>query len=258
MLRLPDFLIIGAQKAGTTYLYNLLSRHPSVEVNPHLSGVEQKELHFFDTMKYQKRGLSWYLEQFPSSEGKLTGEATPYYLFCPRVSYRVSKAIPEAKLIVLLRDPVDRAFSDYQNKVREGNELLSFEEAIRAEPKRISGEREKMFEDETYYSKPLRRYSYIARGRYHEQIAEWFSYFAREQFLILKSEELFATPRVVYEQVLAFLGLEPHWPGQAYEMNAGDYLEKVQPDTEKRLRTYFEPHNRKLYELLEQDFGWGQ
>ncbi|MBA3426416.1 MAG: sulfotransferase [Rubrobacter sp.] len=159
---LPDFLIIGAQKAGTTFLYYLLCQHPYV------APTSEKELHFFDSQKFNK-GEGWYRSNFPpptSENGHkvITGEASPYYIYHPLAARRAAQVVPHARLIVLLRNPVDRAYSDYQNRLREGNEFLGFEEAIEAEEERIKGEKEKMLADEGYSSASHRRHSYLARG----------------------------------------------------------------------------------------------
>lgn len=147
---LPDFVIIGAQKSGTSFFYNLLTRHPQIEK------AATKEVHFFS--RYYDLGPSWYNSHFPFPRQKdasnpLTGEATPYYLLHPLAARRAADTIPQARLIVMLRNPVDRAYSHYQHQVRMGNEPLpSFEEAIAAEGTRIEGEREKILRYKHYSS----------------------------------------------------------------------------------------------------------
>ncbi|HEV2894458.1 MAG TPA: sulfotransferase, partial [Actinomycetota bacterium] len=145
---LPDYLIIGAQRAGTTSLHRYLIQHPGVRTTLRTKGV-----HFFDTA--YGRGMSWYASRFPT---KLTawyvarrhgvelrtGEASPYYLFHPHVPARVAEHLPQVRLIALLRDPVGRAYSHYQHEVARGFETLSFEEAIEAEPARLAGETQRM------------------------------------------------------------------------------------------------------------------
>lgn len=141
MGRFPDFLIIGAAKSGTSFLHELLLGHPDVvfKRNPDVPPANDKEIHFFDARAYDRLGIDWYKGRFPFGEGVVTGEATPYYMFCPRVPERVHRVMPAVKLIAVLRNPVARAFSDYHHRRRDGLEPLSFEDVIRAESERIRG-----------------------------------------------------------------------------------------------------------------------
>ena len=253
---LPDFVIIGGKKCGTTYLYNLLSQHPYV------APAVEKEVHYFDA-RYAK-GIAWYRSQFPPPqeiEGRkaVTGEATPYYLYHPHAARRAAETVPQAKLIALLRDPIDRAYSDYHHRMRRGNESLTFEEAIEAEEDRIRGEKEKMLADEGYKSRNYRAFSYLSRGIYIDQILTWLRYFDREQLLILKSEDMFENTSDAFSQVQTFLGLperEPDLPASTDDTrNAGRYT-PINPATRQWLREYFQPHNERLYKFLGRNLGW--
>ena len=138
-VKLPDFLGIGAQKAGTTYLYSLLSEHPQVFLS------SPKELHFF-SLHYQK-GLAWYQDQFKfAATDKCCGEITPYYMFHPLASKRIRKHLPNVKLIVLLRDPVERALSQFFHSRRLGLEPLCFKDAFALEAQRLFGASSKLHE----------------------------------------------------------------------------------------------------------------
>lgn len=249
---LPDFIIIGAQKAGTTFLYHLLSQHPYVEP------AAKKEVHYFDT-GFDK-GVDWYRSHFPQQTWRdeqrvLTGEASPYYLYHPHAARRVAETVPDARLIVLLREPVERAYSDYQHKAREGRDRLDFQEAIETEEERLLGERERMLEDESYQSSEYRRFSYLSRGVYVDQLKDWHEFFDREQLLVLESGELFNDPNKTFGRVLEFLGLPECRPEISDVRNEGEY-EPLDPSIRRRLEEYFEPHNRRLYEYLGKDFGW--
>jgi hypothetical protein len=251
---LPDFIIIGAQKGGTTFLYNLLRRHPQFKP------AVRKEIHFFDTPRF-RRGLDWYRSHFPqqqqsNGQREITGEASPYYLFYPHAARRVAETIPQTKLIALLRNPVDRAYSDYQHTFRQGNETLAFSEALELEEERLRGEREKIVADETYRSLNYRRYSYISRGIYVDQLEEWYKHFDREQLLILKSEDFFARPSDTLELVLPFLDLSERDFALEGKRNEGGYSDPMDPDTRRWLQDFYEPHNRRLYEYLGRDFDW--
>jgi hypothetical protein len=254
---LPDFLIIGAQKSGTTFLYNLLSKHPLVEP------AAKKELHFFDHRF--DFGVEWYRRCFPAPRWEggrrtITGEASPYYLFHPRAAGRVAQVVPEARLIVLLRNPVDRAYSHHQQLVRKGGEPLGFEEAIEAEEERLRGERNRLLEDEHYASFEHQRLSYLSWGVYIDQLLRWTGFFDREQLLVLKSEDFFEKPKQTLKVVLQYLEL-PEWePGEEVleggKRNEGNYDQEMDPSTRRRLEEYFAPHNRRLYDFLGVDFGW--
>jgi hypothetical protein len=254
---LPTFLIIGAQKAGTTALFLYLSGHPSVR--PPI----EKEIGYFSTL--YGNGLSWYRAHFPlrprtwfdQARGIpfATGEATPYYLFHPRTPRRVAACLPDAKLIVLLRNPVDRAYSHHQHRLRLGIEHLPFEEALAAEEGRIAGERERMLRDDGYESRAFNEFSYKARGRYAEQLAEWLKHFRREQLLVLVSERLFDDPERHFARVLEFLEL-PQWrPDNFRPWNEG-YYEPMEPLVRRSLVDYFRPHNERLRDEFGVETDW--
>jgi Sulfotransferase domain len=252
---LPDFVIIGAQKCGTTFLYQLLVQHP------HVKPAFAKEVHYFD-LNFTK-GVNWYRSHFPlqmrNSRKYITGESSPYYLFHPHAPRRASAVVPQAKLIVLLRNPVDRAYSHYQHQVKrvkgEGRETLTFEEAIKTEEGILPGELSKMLRDEHYESLSHRTRSYLARGIYVDQLLVWSSYFQRKQILILKSEDLFNDTTNILERMLDFLEI-PHWAPETYSIpNKREYT-GVSPPLRQRLYEYYEPHNQRLYEYLGVDLGW--
>ncbi|MDY6938789.1 MAG: sulfotransferase domain-containing protein [Cyanobacteriota bacterium] len=246
---MPDFLIIGAQKCGTTSLYCYLAQHPNIITVPH------KEVHFFD-LNYD-RGSNWYLSHFPPSKfsNKIAGEASPYYLFHPQVPARVYQHFPHVKLIVLLRNPVDRAISQYHHEVQLGFEKLSLEEAIACEPERLEGEVEKLTTDPTYYSYNHQHYTYLARGRYLEQLKRWRAYFPGDRFLILKTEEFYACPDRILARVLEFLQ-QPTIDLPAYpSYNARSYAE-ANPSIVGQLTDYFLEPNRQLSEYLQKNFQW--
>jgi hypothetical protein len=248
----PDFVIIGAQKGGTTFLYDLLGQHP------HVQPAMRKEIHYFD--RYFDKGTAWYLSRFPApawTDGRksITGEATPYYLFHPHAARRMAQAVPQVRLIALLRDPIDRAHSGYRHQARQGRETLGFEEAIVAEESRLRGERDRMLQDEHYASFNYQHFTYLSRGIYVDQLMEWSKYFDGDQMLVLKSESLFNQTNHVLKSVLDFLGL-PDWEPETAEPSHAYRYPRMRAATRQRLRDYYEPHNRRLYEYLGEDFGW--
>jgi hypothetical protein len=255
---MPYFIVIGAHRGGTTSLYLYLQQHPLIIPS------NTKEVHFFD-VNFTK-GLGWYKTHFPSlvrkyyikqtrGEDIVTGEASPYYMFHPLAPKRILNEIPQVKLIAILRNPVDRAYSHYQHSIKRKTETLSFEEAIEKEEERTRGEVDKMLKNENYNSFPHRAHSYLARGIYIDQLKVWSSFFPKEQLLVIKSEDLYTNPSPTFKQVLKFLDL-PEWEPKEYkEYNAGSYS-KIEPSTRKKLSDYFEPHNQRLYEYLGTNFGW--
>jgi hypothetical protein len=255
---LPDFIIIGAQKCGTTTLYNILSDHPNI------LAATKKEVHFFDG-RFTK-GMNWYRGHFPLKltrdrlsqslrQPVLTGEASPLYLFHPLAPERIKIVLPGVKMIVILRNPVDRAYSHYQRERRDGFESLSFEEALAHEDERMAGEQEKMLTPGINRSYNFSHYSYKARGLYADQLRLWFSLFPREQFLILRNEDLSANPEETFERVYQFLGIPSWFPKKYMRHNTAEY-EMMKPETRAQLIEYFKPHNRELSALLGSEMNW--
>ncbi len=247
---MPDFLIIGAQKCGTTSLLYYLGQHPQIALS------EKKEIHFFDK-KYQM-GLDWYENQFPrkSDRAKITGEATPYYLFHPFVPQRVAHHYPEIKIIILLRNPVDRAYSHFwMIKSRELEPLQTFEEAIEAEAERIEPEMSKMLSNPEYRSISYQHHSYLSRGKYYEQIQNWLRYFPTSSFWFIKTERLKTKPIAELEKLYLFLGIKCTLPGDLSFQRTGEYP-PMKPETRKQLNNYFDPYNKKLKTILGNEFTW--
>ncbi|MFQ5470216.1 MAG: sulfotransferase [Gammaproteobacteria bacterium] len=254
----PSFFVAGAQKCGTTSLFNYLIMHPCV-LRP-----AKKEIHFFSD-NYDK-GMRWYLNHYPSRlkqclqaislrQQIVTGEATPYYVFHPHAPARIKKHFPDARIIIMLRDPVERAYSHYKYHVKLGVEDLSFEQAIEKEGERLQGEYQKMLNNEHYNSVNYKEYSYLKRGVYVEQIKRWFELFEKESIRIFRSEDFFSDPGVVYQNVLEFLGLSSY-PLKTYKrFNAGKDSE-LSREAKEYLQEYYKPYNRQLNELTGIDFQW--
>jgi hypothetical protein len=249
---LPDYVIIGAQRCGTTSLHNYLMQHPNVVSS------YKKEIKFFDSN--YGRGERWYRSHFPYEEemtddALITGEGSPYYVYHPKAAQRMSAMLPNIKLIALLRNPVDRAYSHYQLSFRRGRETLSFEDALAQEEKRLDGVLENILADDNYPMFNHKHFTYRLRGIYADQLPAWFEHFSREQILIIKSEDFYADPAGTFQKVVSFLEL-PTWDLPVYKnYNAGQYS-TMQPETRAQLVEYFKPHNQRLYELLGTDYGW--
>jgi len=247
--KLPDFLIIGAQKGGTSSLFYYLSQHSEFELSA------QKEIHYFNSNYY--KGIYWYRSFFPyRTSGKLTGEASPCYLFHPRVPARVKRDLPGVKLIVLLRDPILRAYSHYQMIRKWGFETLpSFDAAIEAEAARMVPELEKIDRRPFYKSFVFENYSYTSRSRYAEQIRRWRSHFSRERFLFIQSESFFTHPQRELERVYRFLGVSDFQPTDLKPQHVGRYPE-MQPATYQYLKNKLEGQQAELSELIGREIRW--
>jgi hypothetical protein len=250
---LPDFMIVGAQRSGTSSLFKYLRGHPD------LAASLRKETEYF-SRRYGE-GEAWYRAHFPIRRERraLAFEATPDYLFYPPTPQRVASDLPDARFVVLLRDPVERAFSHYRHMCRLGFERMSFEDAVRDEGARIGGEASELKRDPMHYSRDLLRYSYAARGRYAEQLERWFVSFGPSRFLIVRSEDLFGDPSAVFDSVLRFLEVRPWQPrafaNHSYRTTPGDGV-TVPAAPAAMLREILEPDVQRLEALLGWPMGW--
>jgi len=248
---LPDFVMIGGMKCGTTSLFQYLQQHPGV------SKVYVEEVHFFD-LNYH-RGINWYRAHFPmkgkGDDRRISGDDSPYYIFHPLVPGRVKADLPDVRMIALLRNPVDRAHSHYHHETRRGREDLSFERALEKEEERLEGEVARMERDPEYASFNHQRYTYMSRGRYAEQLKRWFDIFPEDRFLVLQSEAMFKGPQTVFDRVLAFLDLPPMELPDYDIFNPGGYP-AMRDETRRFLSEHFEPHNEELFKLLGEKFDW--
>ena len=189
-MRLPHFLGLGTQKGGTTSLQNLLEQHPGVYLPP------CKEVHYFSLHAQQPTG--WYAAHYGEARrGQRRGDITPYYLFHPQAPERIRTLLPKAKLIVLLRDPVERALSQVFHSRRHGFETLEVADALAAEPQRLAS------------GDPFsaQKHSYVARSRYLEQLDRYEALFPRRQLLVLKSEDFFQDTATAWDRIQRFLKL---------------------------------------------------
>ena len=248
----PNFLVIGAQKAGTTALHGYLRQHPAV------FSPDWKELHYF-SLKYPL-GEAWYLAHFPlkaTHRGAIAvGEATPAYLFDPRAPARVYAFDPGMKLVVTVRDPVERAYSHYWMEVETRDETRSFEDAIAWEEAEVWPELDRWIADPAYVSPlPLFGRSYVARGFYADQLERWLALFPRKQLHALTSDELLASPTSALYGVERFLGI-PDWQPASYSRENVREYPPMSPVTHEHLRGVFEPHDRRLAELLGLELPW--
>lgn len=246
--RAPNFIIIGAQKSGTTSLANYINQHPQV-----IPAIK-KETHFW--YRDFSKGINWYLAHFPpipKLQNFITGEATPNYLEYYHSAKRIYNVFPNVKLLVIFRNPVDRAVSQYYHWVRIKREERSFEKTIDSELEMLLKNPDKPQGDQNYWQQQFG--NYIGRGVYIEFIKKWMEIFPREQFIILKAEDLFEKPTIIMKQVFDFLGLPEHQLQNYRKLNAG-YYQPIKQSVRQRLTTYFTPHNHRLEEYLSVKFNW--
>jgi hypothetical protein len=259
---LPDFLIIGTKRGGTTSLWNYLIQHPLV---PRLFPAwNTKASHYFE--EHWPRGEAWYRSHFPTLRQRQAlearhggpsrvGEAAPLYMFHPLAAQRVSELMPQVRLIVLLRDPVQRAYSHWKERRTEGREPLDFPTALAREEERTAGERERQIADPNYFSEPYDWYTYRARGRYLEHLEPWLERFDRAQFLFLPSEDLYRDPAATYRRTLEFLGLPAYDPGQ-FKVYNDRRSAPLDPQLRAELVDYFRPYSLALEQRLGMTFEW--
>ncbi len=260
----PDFLVIGTKRGGTTSLFNYLLMHPGVlGLFPQTRGKKSTDWFFADTT----HGEAWYRSHFHTERhrerlaeqlghGPVGGEASPYYVWDPRIAAKVKAFAPDVRSILLVRDPVERAWSHYQERTQNGVEPLSFPDALAAEERRLEGELERMAADPTYHSTAHDWYSYRSRGVYLPQIRTWLDHFDRSQLLVLRSEDMYTDVQGVVDQVSAFLGLAPHPLPTTKPFNASHRKSSVPEPVRQELADFYAPHNAQLEEFLGRELHW--
>ncbi len=265
---LPDFLLIGAKRSGTTSLYRYLVQHPGVPSlfppSRFVPGMREdmKGVHWFD-LNFE-RGQGWYRSHFATRVtrarlaarvgGVAAGEASPYYLVHPLAAARAAEAVPAAKVLVLLRDPVERAWSHWAEQRRIGRETLDFDAALEAESWRTAGEEERLRQHPHEHSEAHEHFSYRSQGEYRRHLDPWLEAFG--DLLLLTSEEFYADPQRTYDRVLAFLGLGPHQLASTEVFNAAARPSAMTARTRASLRAHFAPWNRELTERTGLEHNW--
>lgn len=243
----PNFLVIGVKKGGTTSIYHYLIQHPQI-----LPAIK-KEIDFWSF--YFHRGLDWYRAHFPKipdSDKFLTGEASPSYFDAPDTPARLFHFFPKIKLIVLLRNPVDRTISNYYHEVRSNSENISVEEVINSKLDKLIKVSSSLSKEKDYWNY---QGDYIASSVYIDWLQKWLTIFPREQLLILKSEDFYSQPAITMKQVFNFLDLPDYQIPDYPKLNAGSYS-SISESIRQNLSDYFQPHNQRLEEYLGMKFNW--
>jgi hypothetical protein len=246
----------------------------NLKKHPYVAPPIKKEIRFFD--QNFERGILWYRSHFPLSVKKLshllrqkniiTGEATPNYIFHPCAAQRIAKNLPKVKLIAMLRNPVDRAYSHYHLALRNKHEDSTFEQAVEAEMKELSKSNCEALGDIDCSRLNVTRHSYLTRGIYAFQLKKWFTFFPRSQILVIKSEDYFIDEQSEFTKVVQFIGL-PLWVPSKFELFKEPYLKEyhmyedgsyppMSSQLRQRLFEFFEPYNQGLYSLLGINLHW--
>jgi hypothetical protein len=250
---LPGFLIVGAQRCGTTSLFRALLQHPAVR-----PPFGRKGIHYFD-VAYQHR-LGWYRSHFPLSlpgARAITGESSGYYMFHPLAPERIARDLPAVRLIVALRDPVERAYSAHAHEFARGFETEPFERALELEAGRLAGQEELLRGDERAHSDSYRHQAYLTRGHYIDQLEQLDALVGRDRIHVVDSASFFADPVPVFGALVSFLGLP-----QAAEIRFGQHNARPRADMPAALRArldeHFAPYDEKLAEWLGHSPSWRQ
>lgn len=260
---LPDFLVVGAKRGGTTSFVDWLRAHPGV-LGLFPRPEQLKGLYFFD--EQFGRGAHWYRSHFPTTATRaamtrrlghpvVTGEGSPYYLFHPLAPGRAAATVPDAQIIVLLRDPVERAFSHWKERRRNRTEPLDFPAAIEAETARLAGEEARLVADPTAVSFAHRHCSYLAQGTYAPMLERWFSAFGRDRVWVQASEDVFAAPQDALDVVFERLGLPGHRLEHPEARN-GEPSRDLDPGLRAELRARLSPAIRATEQVLGRELPW--
>src|SRR4051794_9602990 len=248
----PSFLICGGQRCGTTSMYRALAAHPVV-----LKAVLHKGVHYFD-ISYD-RGLGWYKAHFPLHRSgdriaerygvpAQTFESSPYYMYHPQAAARIAHDLPHAKLVVLVRDPVERAYSQHHHEVARGFEQeRDFGGALALEAARVHRQEERLAEDPSYYSFSHQHHAYRARGEYARYLSVMAQHVGRERIHVVESERFFSDPAAVYDEVCEFLGLPTYLERPEFEQhNARPRQSDMDPALRRELTDHYLPHDEAL------------
>jgi Sulfotransferase domain len=257
--QLPSFILVGAQRAGTTSLFRALMSHPLVH-----SANFHKGVNYFD-INYQ-RDFSWYQGHFPTetslrrrSRGvagePITFEASGYYMFHPCTAARMARHLPDVRILAMLRDPVERAFSAWKHEKARGFETKAFERALELEDERLAGQAERMLADPDYQSFSHRHHAYRSRGHYAEQLERLRRYFPADQVHVIESEAFFESPETTYGAVLDFLDLPTVFPDRFDRWN-GRPSSPMSEITRTHLRDHFRGQDQALASMLGREPAW--
>ena len=266
----PDFLLIGAKRGGTTSMYRYLLDHPQVLPLFPSSRVlpladDMKGVHFFDSNWAQ--GESWYRSHFPSARARaaqerstglraVSGESSPYYLFAPRAAQRAAAVVPQARILLMLRDPVERTYSHWKEQRRRGMETLDFRAALAAESERLAGQEQRLAGDDTAISLAHEHQGYVRQSCYVDGLSSWLGHFSREQVLIVWSDQFYRDAQPVFDDVCRHLAIAERPIRDARRWNETPAAAAIPDDLRAELSATFAPYDDALRDLLKTPLGW--
>ena len=246
---LPDFIIVGTVRSGSTSLYYNICEHPSV-----LSAAYD-EIGFFDSNYHL--GINWYRSMFPTIKEMenverktgfaITGEDTPFYFWKEEAAKRIFEMNSNSKIIGIFRNPVDRAYSNYNLAIRSKTEKLTFEEAIDEE---IGFLKKHSFRESVDNKR-----SYLAKGIYENQIKIWFELFPREQIHLLSTEDMQKNPEKTLQKTFRFLEIPDYIIKNPQKQKAVEY-KKMNNETREKLVDFYKQHNERFFKTIQKNFGW--
>lgn len=265
----PTFLVIGAKRGGTTTLYRQIESHPAhLPLVPAARRMPMREnakgVHYFDTG--YERSERWYRSHFPLISAvrrharrhgaAITGEASPYYLFHPLAAERAATVVPHARIIAILRDPVERTISHWAEQRRNGVEQLDLADALAAEDDRVGDDGDLLAEHRLASSFAHEQQSYAAQSEYGDGLDRWIAHYGRDRVLLLYSEELYADPSATMVAVTDFLGIPARPDIGGMQRNAAPRPAPVDDDIRERLVARFEPTARRAADIIGRPPPW--
>ncbi len=261
--RPPELIVVGAKRGGTTSLWRYLDSHPGIL--PTFPRAERiKGTYFFD--EEWSRGEHWYRSHFPTDRRRaraarrlgydpIAFEASPYYLFHPHAPARAHQVAPDALIVALLRDPVERAFSHYKER-RNHTEDLAFADALAAEEERTAGEEARLLADPSAVSFAHRHQTYVAQSRYAPMLERWFGAYGRERVVVAAAEDFYADPQALCDQITAAVGLPRHDIGTPEPFNSEPSAD-MEPKVRAQLRAELNEDIEAVEAMLGRPMPWG-
>ena len=252
---IPDFLVIGAKRCGTTSLYQHLPEHPCISKSPY------DNMGFFNDNFHL--GVNWYKSFFPTTFTRkkikskfgnfLAFDVTTKYMEEESTANNVYQTKPNMKIIIILRNPVDRAYSQYHLSVRQTAERRSFEDVVEENMNRLNKESHEHYEIKPRFS--AKEDNYLKKGLYALQLRYWLKIFPRENILTVSTEEFESNQQIIYNKIFEFLNISKFEVKNTKKMEKGNY-QPIKSETRNLLLDYFRPHNHELFELINMEFDW--
>lgn len=267
--QLPDLIIIGVKRGGTTSLFRDLEHHPAMlPLVPSARRLplkeNQKGVHYFDS--HSDRSMRWYRSHFASTAThalqrrrtgeSFTAEASPYYFFHPLAAQRTAVALPDALFVIMLRDPVERTISHWSEQTRNGVETLTLGQALEAEADRVGGDADRLRSGAITTSNAHEQQSFAAQSEYADSLERWFDVAGRERVLVTFSEDYYADAHSVLSPIADRLEITPFSADVGAHRNAAPRPSEIEPTVEAGLIERFRPDVARVSELIGRPPPW--